>query len=51
VDIHLGIDQILSQSRKADKIASSDVARSRINWAYITTSKPMCRAKISGVTK
>jgi hypothetical protein len=45
------VDQVPSQSRKADKIASSDVARSRVNWANITTSKAMCRAKISGVTK
>jgi hypothetical protein len=38
-DIHLGVDQIFSQSRKADKLASSGVARSRVNWANITTSK------------
>jgi len=29
--IHPGVDQALSQSRKTDKIASSDVARPRVN--------------------
>jgi hypothetical protein len=50
-DIHLGVDQIFSQSRKADKLASSDVARSRVNWANITTSKAMSPREISEVTK
>jgi hypothetical protein len=30
--IHPEVDQVLSQSRKTDKIASSDVARSRVDW-------------------
>jgi hypothetical protein len=49
--IHPDVDQVLSQSRKADKLASSDVARSRVNWANIATSKAMSPREISGVTK
>jgi hypothetical protein len=30
--IHPDVDHVLSQSRKTDKIASSDVARSRVDW-------------------
>src|SRR6516225_10559818 len=30
--IHPDVDHVLSQSRKIDKIASSDVARSRVDW-------------------
>jgi hypothetical protein len=32
VQIHPDVDHVLSQSRKTGKIASRDVARSRINW-------------------
>jgi len=32
VQIHPDVDHVLSQSRKTDKIASSDVARSRVDW-------------------
>jgi hypothetical protein len=51
VQIHADVDQVLSQSRKADKLAASDLARSRVNWANITTSKAMSPGEISGVTK
>jgi hypothetical protein len=30
--IHPDVDHVLSQPRKIDKIASSDVARSRVDW-------------------
>jgi hypothetical protein len=31
------VDQVLSQSRKTNKIASSDVPRSRLNWITFPT--------------
>jgi hypothetical protein len=31
-EIRPDVDQVRSQSRKTDKIASSDVARSRVDW-------------------
>jgi hypothetical protein len=38
--IHPDVDHVLSQSRKIDKIASSDVARSRVDWnTFHTTIK------------
>jgi hypothetical protein len=35
--IRLDVDQARSQSRKTDKIASSDVARSRVDWNIFRT--------------
>jgi hypothetical protein len=35
--IRLDVDQARSQSRKTDKIASSDVARSRVDWNTFRT--------------
>jgi hypothetical protein len=42
--IHADVDQVLSQSRKTDKVASSDVARSRVDWnTFHTTICPCWR--------
>jgi hypothetical protein len=40
------VDQALSQSRKTDEIASSDVARPRVNW--ITFHAMICLLLAAG---
>src|SRR5262245_26799890 len=52
--IHADVDQVLSQSRKTDKVASRDVARSLVDWnTFHTTICPLLavRSHVSAVLR